>query len=481
MFQNDDIDLIAERVNPGNPRQVWHQGQWVDLKQREERIRVKGAADELLQVQVSPHGPIVTSAFGADLGSQPLSMWWALLVTENPLLQASYEFNRADTLAKMRAAASKVHAPGLNVVYANAAGDIGWWAAAKLPKRPAGVNPTFILDGAKGEADKTGFHPFSDNPQEENPERGYLLSANHQPLVASGIEIPGYYAPPSRVQRLDEQLRIKDRKWDLKNSQALQLDSGNGYARQLLGPLADELRAAATDVAQAPLAARLLSWDGDYRVEAIEPTLFVQFQYELARAAMADEMGDTQFNNLLGNRALDMALPRLTADAAAPWWDDRKTTPRKETRRDIVATAWAATLAHLRTTMGEDSAGWTWGKAHTLTHVHALGQQAPLDRVFNVGPFAVPGGRETPNNFSRRIGPVPVKVATGPSTRRLIDFAQPARALGSSPVGQSGVLFDRHYADQAEGHARGLYVPEHLDEADVAANIAGTLRLLPAR
>ena len=53
----------------------------------------------------------------------------------------------------------RIEAPGLNVVWANASGDIAWWAAAKLPLRPAGVNPTFILDGASGEADKLGYHP----------------------------------------------------------------------------------------------------------------------------------------------------------------------------------------------------------------------------------------------------------------------------------------------------------------------------------
>jgi acyl-homoserine lactone acylase PvdQ len=50
--------------------------------------------------------------------------------------------------------------PGLNVVWANAKGDIGWWAAAKLPIRPAGVNPAFILDGSTGEAEKNGYYRF---------------------------------------------------------------------------------------------------------------------------------------------------------------------------------------------------------------------------------------------------------------------------------------------------------------------------------
>src|SRR5450756_1150281 len=43
MFQNDDVDLIAEKVNPANPNQVWYHGQWVELQSRSETILVKDA------------------------------------------------------------------------------------------------------------------------------------------------------------------------------------------------------------------------------------------------------------------------------------------------------------------------------------------------------------------------------------------------------------------------------------------------------
>lgn len=138
MFQNDDLDLIAEKVNPDNPNQVWYQGEWVDLQSEEQEIAVKGAAPVKLTLRRSPHGPIVNDALGASSGKTPIAMWWAFLETENPVLDAFYQLNRADTLAKARAAASKIHSPGLNLVWANAAGDIGWWASAALPKRPEG-------------------------------------------------------------------------------------------------------------------------------------------------------------------------------------------------------------------------------------------------------------------------------------------------------------------------------------------------------
>lgn len=70
----------------------------------------------------------------------------------------------------------------------------------------------------------------------------------------------------------------------------------------------------------------------------------------------------------------------------------------------------------------------------------------------------------------------------GPSTRRLIDFADPAHSLGINPVGQkSGVPFDKHYDDQAEAYIEGQYLPQHYDENEVKANTKGILRLIPVR
>ena len=51
-----------------------------------------------------------------------------------------------------------------------------------------------------------GLVPFTDNPQEENPARGYIVSANYQPLPDSGIKVPGYYNLPARGIRLDQRL-----------------------------------------------------------------------------------------------------------------------------------------------------------------------------------------------------------------------------------------------------------------------------------
>ncbi|GAC17659.1 penicillin acylase family protein [Paraglaciecola arctica] len=479
MFQNDDIDLIAEKLNPDNANQVWYQGKWVELQSRSEQIAVKGADPVTLTLRRSPHGPIINDALGKHAGKTPIAMWWAFLETENPILDAFYQLNRADTLAKARAASEKIHAPGLNIVWANASGDIGWWAAAKLPLRPDGVNPNFILDGSSYEADKLGFVPFTANPQEENPARGYIVSANYQPVPDSGIEVPGYYNLPARGIRLNQGLADNSVKWNIQNSQALQLDSGSGYAQRLLKPLLPIIKAAASADEQ-ELVLLLSNWNGDHQLEGIAPTIFNQLVYQLAYEAMGDEMGESFFNTLINTRVVDFALPRLAAEANSPWWDNRDTSVIED-RTETVAIAWQASLKHLRSTLGTDTANWQWGKTHTLTHGHPLGQQDLLDKMFNVGQFAAPGGHETPNNLSHKMGPTPWKVAYGPSTRRLIDFADPSHSLGINPVGQSGVAFDQHYQDQAQTYINGQYIKQHFSEADIAANTVSTLKLIPVK
>ncbi|QXI43550.1 penicillin acylase family protein [Pseudomonas wayambapalatensis] len=472
MFQNDDVDLIAEKTNPADTNQVMVDGQWRALETTEQQIAVKGEAPVTITLRRSPHGPIVNDVLGETAGQTPVAMWWAFLETENPILDAFYQVNRADTLGKMREAAAKIQAPGLNLVWANARGDIGWWASAQLPIRPDGGNPAFILDGSTHQADKLGFYPFSANPQQENPPSGYIVSANYQPPAA--MPIPGYYNLPDRGRQLDRRLADPQVKWDVQNSQALQLDTSTDYGPRTLAPLLNTLRAIAEGDEQKELVEQLAAWRGDYPLDSTSATLFNQFLYELAFAALHDELGDTWFQVLISTRAIDAALPRLAADADSPWWNLRGGHDRTD-RTAIVRQAWQRSLAHLRELYGSDPADWQWGKAHTLTHNHPLGQQKPLNLLFNVGPFAAPGTHEVPNNLSAKIGPAPWPVNYGPSTRRLIDFADAGQALTINPVGQSGVPFDRHYSDQAEDYVQGRY---HKAQMGVIP-ARSTLRLVP--
>ena len=155
-------------------------------------------------------------------------------------------------------------------------------------------------------------------------------------------------------------------------------------------------------------------------------------------------------------------------------------TPRKESRADTVKAGLARQHRPSQTTLGHRPGGMGLGQGPHPDPRPSAGQQKPLDRLFNVGPFAAPGSHEVPNNLSAQIGPAPWPVTYGPSTRRLIDFADPAHSLGINPVGQSGVLFDKHYQTRPKPTWRAICPQGHLSAADVKANTRSTLKLLPA-
>ena len=107
-------------------------------------------------------------------------------------------------------------------------------------------------------------------PKKKTPARGYIVSANYQPLPDSGIKVPGYYNLPARGIRLDQRLANNTVKWNLQNSQALQLDTGSGYAKRLLKPLLPIIQATASDDEQ-ELVNLLSKWNGEHNLDDIAP------------------------------------------------------------------------------------------------------------------------------------------------------------------------------------------------------------------
>ena len=461
MLQNDDMDLIAE---PGVP----------PVSTRQEVIRIRGGGEESISLQDGRHGPWINSALGKLAGPTPLALRWGFYQPRSLILDAFYQLNHASNMPAARAAISGIDSPGLNVIWADAAGNIARWTAARLWQRPDGVVPHFILDGRNPEAVRPKVLPFSSNPHTENPVSGYVLSANQQ--VAP--DMPGYYNLSDRYLQLHHALKTQAQGWDAAASQHLQQEVRIGYGPRLLAPLLKELRER-VPAEELPLLEELAAWDGNHDLASRAAVLFNQLFYQLAVEAMSDELGPDFLDGLLNTRIIHVALPRLAANPQSAWWDDRHTAAQ-ESRADILQRAWQASLTHLHIALGEDQTRWQWGRAHTLTFSHPLGRLPLLGSLLNAGPFPAPGTHETPNNLAQKLTTAPWAVQYGPSLRFTLDFGQPEQAQIIHPLGHSGIPFDRHYADQAADYLAGRYRPLLLTPDAVAAHSISTLQLLPA-
>ena len=146
----------------------------------------------------------------------------------------------------------------------------------------------------------------------------------------------------------------------------------------------------------------------------------------------------------------------------------------------IFAQSFDQAVKALTKKFGPDIAAWHWGKVHTLEHGHLLGQQKPLNFLFNVGPFAAMGGNETIVNLGFRLnsqGRYPVSF--GPAMRIIIDFADIENSLSVNPTGQSGFFLSDHYADQATLYNTGKFRKQMMNRQEIEKLGKGTLILIP--
>lgn len=484
MLHNDDVDFYRERSNPNNADQVWVDDHWEDLAVRTETIRVRNAEDVTFEVRESRHGPLLNSVDEtlAATTSDPISLWWTLNQFPSTSLLAAYQFAHAQNIDEMRRAAALVDAPGLNIMYGDKNGNIAWWAAARLIKRPPHVNSKLFLDGASGKDEPLGYYDFSDNPHSENPPAGFVYSANNQPETFRDRLYPGYYVPDHRARRIVAFLE-KETVWTVEAVKKMGSDSVSPaapeMAREILTTIYDEER-----LAKSPLikeAYRILEqWDGDHRLEDVAPTIFYKLLAYVAENTFADELGAKDYQSFLATHLMKRTLPVILQNDSSLWWDNIQTKDVRETRKMVFVKSFEHTLQDLEKQLGPVISEWHWGKVHTLEHQHLLGRKKPLDKLFNVGPFSVPGGNEVIANLAFRLtteGHYPVLY--GPAMRFIVDFSEGGATLAVNPTGQSGFFRSPHYDDQTTFFNNQQLRPQTVFTSKIRQNPMGELILRP--
>lgn len=477
MFQNDDVDLYRETIENGR---YLHGETWQDLEIRTETIEVAGEQDVTFELRKTHHGPLIEG---------DVAMWWTYTqYPENRIHEAFYGFSRANSMEEVQAAASIVHAPGINLMYGDDQGNIAWWASAKLPVRPQHVDTKTAIDGSIPEHEPQGWHPFSKNPQSVNPAAGYVYSANNAPDSVGGLHYPGhYYAGNTRGKGIMTAIEGKD-DWTLEEAQSLQLDHHSPvYKRNctMLVALAD---AAETqwDPALAQALTQLRQWDGSHLAEQTEPTLYYRWMYRTIEAVMADE-----FNQAAGDQAQEKfeawhktivsenSFPRLLANPGSPWWDDAATEDHDHPAL-LVSAAFRLAYADLENTLGPDPSTWHYNRLHTVTHRHAMADVPVLGPWLSVGPFGLGSAKDALCKYEFKLKEaVDYSIFSGPSMRIGIDFAHVDAAESILPTGQSGNRFSPFYDNQAPLYHSGQFRMMRMDRSDIEAHTTAVASFRP--
>ncbi len=468
MFENDDQDFFEEKLNPNNPNEILIGEETSPISSRTEIIKVKDEEDVEFEIRETIHGPILNSVVPeiVELTDNPVSSWWVYIQEPSRALEATYRMNRARSIEEIASAAELIHAPGLNIMYGDADGNIAWWAAAKLPERNEDSNSKFFRDGSDPDDQPSGWLPFSSNPQSINPPWGYVVSANNQPdTLSTGEFVPGYYYAGDRYERIAQTLENKQ-DWTLETLKDLQNETVN-----ITHPANAKLMLADARLDEfsgfQELFDELKNWDGNHAIDEIAPTLYYKWLYHSFRLAMSDEVGFETFEGFITTFAMIRSTNLFLADAHNKWWDD-VSTEAEESKSDILTLALGQSIDELKNQHGENWKKWDWEKSIISEHPHPLGAQKPLDKVFNVKTEALEANAEAVNKLAFTLnGDGIYTVRSGPAMRILLDFADIEGSISVLPTGQSGNRFSDYYKDQAKLYVEGEYRPQLMNREEI--------------
>lgn len=467
MFENDDIDFYQEKNKTGDSSQYQTPTGFAKYEIRKKTIKVKDTSDVVLTIKTTRHGPVMNDLLERLDRKHPIAMMWTYTRQPIQILDAAYGLSHSKSKEDFKKAASLIAAPGLNVMYGDAKGNVGWWATGKLYKHNKGVNTHLILDGSGGKDDITEYLDFSKNPSAENPKWGYVYSANNQPEAVDGFLYPGYYLPEDRAKRISSLMDAKS-DWDKEAISKMIYDNTSVVAVETVKNLISNTDLNSASAEEKEAIKVLKSWKGTTNLEDVAPTIYNKWVYLYLKNTFEDEMGEDNFNLFLGISVGKQVIANQVKNENSVWWDNIKTKNVKETRKEIVSKSFHEAVSALKKQLGNTISDWKWGQVHTVEHEHPLGKVVALRGLFNVGPFASPGSNEVINNlFFGLTDEGKYYVKGGPSTRRIVDFSDIENSWSILPTGQSGNPFSKHYSDQAEMYNAGKFRKMKLNKDEI--------------
>ncbi len=472
----DTEDLFIERLDPDDPGRYLTPEGAEPLITREEIIRVRGNDDVVLTVRESRHGPIISDLLNTDDDfpgdGRVLALAAPYLRGDDRIAEAFYRLNHARGWDDFVAALSRFHAPQQNIVYADIQGNIGFYAAARVPLRKSGTGYT-PAPGWTGDHDWIGFIPFERLPHSLNPASGRLVNANNK-LVGDSYPyfISMEWGNPYRVRRIHE-LLDQTGPQTLATTASIQGDVVSPMARDLLPLLLDvEPRSPRARAAHA----LLRGWDGRMDRNRPEPLIFSAWLRALNRLIYADELKD-MFDDYWSLRPL-VLKGMLTR---APEWCDDVTTPATEGCEDRIAAALEEALDSLTDAYAGDMRAWRWGEAHYARFRHRLFDRIPLLGNLLSPRVAADGGSFTINKGESHIhdDQEPFAQIHGPGYRGIYNLANLSESLFMVASGQSGNPLSAHYRDFIERWRDLEYVRLAGRRQDIRDGALGVLELVP--
>ncbi|HGY08470.1 MAG TPA: penicillin acylase family protein [Oceanithermus profundus] len=411
-----------------------YRGEVRPYRLRRETIAVKGAEPVVLEVRESVYGPVISDVVNAPEG-QALALAWVSLEPEDETMAAFYGLGKATNWREFTAALARLKAPSQNFVYADVEGHIGYLAPGKIPVRKPGHSGKYPVPG-DGSWDWQGYVPFEALPRVFDPPEGYIVTANNMSVPEDWpYTFTHDWALGFRAARIEQLIRAKP-KLSPEDFARIQGDELSLMARSFR-PVLERLTPQSARAAE--WREKLLAWDFVESAGSLEASVFQAWYAELARLPEA-ETGVPYWNH-------PIYLRRALLE------DDPACAARGVTCLEFAAAALERALERL------DALGGIvpWGQLHPAYFDHGVMTHQPQLRRFFDRKVAQGGDR-----FTVKMGHYDLatfQMFHGPSYRQIVALGEPERSYWIHPMGQSGNVLSRHYADLLPLWASVEYLP----------------------
>jgi penicillin amidase len=444
-------DLYIEKFNEKG-EYLTPQG-WVQPQHRQEIIRVKGKPEETIDVVVTRHGPIISDLIPGE--NRKLALKWTAYdpqATRIPFFAVDSAKNWQD----IEAAFSQLGAPGLNVVYADADGHIGYQTAGLIPLRASGDN-SVPVPGEDDAHEWTGYVPYDKLPSVYDPASGILATANGR-VTPDGYPYPLSieWMSPFRTQRLYKLLNAPGKKFTPQDMLTIQTDIVSTFDRFCAERFVYAVDHTPRASGRAKSAAELMrAWDGTMDADSAAATVAVFSRQQLEELLLKPKLGDEwkDYKWFMSPVWLENVLTHQPARWLPPGYSSY----------DQLLTA-AVEAAVNDASATRSLAMWRWGRVHRVDIKHPFWSHFPiLKKGAGTGSLPLSGDEQT----VKQVGP-----HFGPSERLTVDFADLDGTTLDIVNGQSGNIFDEHYNDQWDAYYHGRtfilpFSPEAVQRAGV--------------
>ena len=434
-------DLYQERTDPSRPGFFLYDGEWEPERTVVEAIRVRGFDQIHKTVRFSRNGPIVDEILPAEAaGTGPVSLRW-LGHTNCGWLTSLLGMDRAGSVAELREATRGWMVPTWSLVIADRDGHFGYQAVGGIPVR-AGEERGF-RPGWDPAHQWQGLIPFEQMPRLEDPERGWIATANNR-VAPDDFPYPlsGRWASGHRARRIRQMIEERDG-FSKETFAAMQRDTRTLRAEEALPGLLPVLLAS-EDNRVLEAAGYLQKWDRNMAPDSVAALVFEVF-FDIWCRRVTAERFDVQLAASLAGSCGGLA-GRLIHEDSEGWFEG-------EDRETAIVGALRAALSEIEDRLGTDMSEWAWGHLHKIQLRHVLSGRGDLGVLLDRGGLPVGGNGVTVCNT----GFDPNWAAPMGANYRLISDLGEDGMWAVESQGQSGHPGSDHYCDQLVEWLEGRY------------------------